>query len=372
MPVPNENTTTPTADDVVEGALAAATASLVADGNTPTNEPAPDPVDPQPGDANPPPDSAPKAPEGDGATDPDDNAPATGTPKPDDKKTVEPTDPAADDPAVVPDPAGGMKRPSDEFGTLPETYKAETRERFEKMKDSYDALHTRTVEAEGLAQKWVDTIASTGADHEQFGAMLSYFSAVNSNTPEGLQRAYDMMMGEATALAKKLGKPAPGYSPIDEHADLKARVENEELSVEDAIELASARALRLLGQERVTMTQQQQRESLQLEQDTRTALAEITAFGEAQKRLDPTGFAAKTDAMTAAVNTVVAELPPSRWLPAIQKLYAAAPAPRPVPTTPQPRVPDSIRPGGNLGAGGAIAKEPGSAYEAARMALQRA
>jgi len=340
------------------GARAALDAALA-------GEPIPEPVvDPQPGNALPPPDSEQRAPEGDGATDPADNAPQPAEPKPDEHKTVEPTDPLADDPAVeVPGEDGGgpTKRPSDEFGELPKDVSAKTRDRFDSMRTKYDELHSRFEEAHGMEQKWVETVQSTGATPEQFGGALSYLKAVNSGTKEGMEQAYEMMSGELSVLAKQLGREVPGsYDPLTEHADLAQRVDDGLLERADALEIAQARAGRTLD----SGVSAQRQEQASIQQQHEAALADVTSYGAQMKASDPQ-YGVKAQAIKPIVERVIAALPPAQWAQAIKEAYNAVTiaAPAPAPSITAPLRPTST-PGGN-----GVVKEPGNPREALDMAL---
>lgn len=371
---PNETDThiEPAAEALVDvsntGALAALEAYL-------SGEPAPVPAqpDPKPGDALPPPDSAPRAPEGDGESDPDDNAPPSDPPKPDDKKTVVPTPDSADDPTTPPLTPGAPKRPSDEFGELPKDAKAETRERFETMKTKYDGLSQERDNYRDQASKWVETVQSTGATPDQFGMALGYLKAVNAGTPEGLNEAYEMMLGELQTIAKALGKDIPGIvDPLEDFPDLKARVDDDEatnpLTREDALQIAQSRRVATMRQEAQTQTQQSQAQT----NAVNAGLTAVKAFGEGKRVSDPL-FAQKTAAIKPLVERVVANLPPDQWLGAVQELYANAnvAAPPHAPTQANdPPLNTPLRPTSVPGPGGNHDKTPGSAYEAVDMMLK--
>lgn len=363
-PVENDDTHIEPAEAMLQapdaGALAAVTAAL-------NGEPAPEPpkADPQPGDAPPKPDNEERAPEGDGATDPDDNAPATDPPKPDDKKTVEKTDPAKDDPAVeVP---GQPKRPSDEFGELEKDVPVKTRERFEALRTGYDKLAGERDSAVEQANKWVETVQSTGASPDQFGMTLQYLQNVNSGTPEGLATAYDMMLVELTVLAKALGREVPGIvDPLAEHKDLLDRVEDETLDRASALEIAQARATSRLAQ--ATRTAQTQTNDAKAASDA--GLQAVTDFGTRMRASDP-AYMQKAAAITPIIERIIGSLPPDQWVGAIEEAYNAVahitasppPVADPVVTTPKP-----LRPTSTPGSGDVV-KQPGSALEAVNAAL---
>jgi hypothetical protein len=371
MPNPNEEHVEPAPEMLGEvsnaGALAAIDAAL-------SGQPAPTPpvetpkADPQPGDALPPPDSAPQAPEGDGATDPNDNAPASEPPKPDDKKTEVPTDPKADEPAVDPKPDGGMqKKPSDEFGELDKDVPPKTRERFETMKGRYDAVVGERDAFKQQASEWVETVKSTGATPEQFGMSLNYLKLVNDGTPESLQKAYDIMAGEMAVLAEALGREVPGvHDPLAKHPDLAKRVEEDTLDRADALEIAAGRQRTKLAEASATAATAGGEQQAAVD----AGLRAVAAYGDVKRTTDP-HYAAKTAAIKPLVERVVANLPPDQWAQSIKELYEAQPDPV-VAAAPPPVVPQTpIRPTSTPGVGGGLDKKPGNALEAVNAALSQ-
>jgi hypothetical protein len=330
--------------------------------------PAPDPEpapDPQPGDPNPGPDSAPKAPEGDGATDPSDNAPQDPVPKPDDKKTVEPTDPKADDPKVeVPgkDGGGAQKKPSDEFGSLDERVSEKTRERFNTMKGRYDEVTADLEAARETNRKWIETVKSTGMTPEQFGGHLEYMRLATSSAPADNEAAFERLQEAYLVMAKKLGKPVAGaYDPLDEYPDLKQQVEdgaNRQL----VLEVAQSRRRAALDQSH----QQQVQQVGAVERQANEALAEVQQFGAQMRAADPL-YAEKSAAIRDYVADVVAELPPDQWLPKIKAKWATINV-QPAAPPPPPPVNTGMRQGN--GPGPSTAKEPASVFEAVQQGMQ--
>src|SRR5688572_17464489 len=90
-------------------------------------------------------------------------------------KPAEPATPAPD-PLAEPDKP---KRPSDEFGELDARTSEATRERFNKLKSTYDEVYAEREEARAYAQQWQDTIAATRASPEQFTTTLRYLETLN-------------------------------------------------------------------------------------------------------------------------------------------------------------------------------------------------
>lgn len=292
-------------------------------------------------------------------------------------------EPAADpakgaEPATPEKPAEpAEKKPSDEFGDLPENTKAETRERFTKLKTSYDETFTEletlkqqhndlTQRAEGFANE----IKATGTTPEQFGIMMRYIGMVNSDKVEDARAAFDIIKGEYQALARRLGEDAPGFDLLDDHSDLKKRYDDGELSREDAVELASARNLKKAQQ---TPTQPAKAEPApDADQKQQVATRELARVGATIRQLDP-HYAAKKDQLIALSTEIIKSEPdPLKWADKIMAGYSKIPNPAPAaPATPKTVVQQPIRPGATNSSGGQVSKRPASAEEAVDLALSQ-
>jgi hypothetical protein len=179
------------------------------------------------------------------------------------------------------------------------------------------------------------------------------------------------MSNELSALAQALGKPAPGvYDPLSEHSDLQQRVNDGEISTEDAHELASARAARALSQTH----QQQQQQQADDQQEIQTALADVRRLGEQLQLADPS-FAAKMPYMEPIVTAAVKSgAPPSQWRAMIESAYNGLPAMPAVATPTESKVsnaPDPLRPTGPGPSQANLEKEPNSIFEAVSQSLER-
>jgi hypothetical protein len=296
-----------------------------------------------------------------------------------DEGVVAATPEAPEQPAEVPEPeapapepvaeaAAPEPRPSDEFGTLPENAKAETRERFEKMREAYDAQHREvatlrdTLKAAGIedvaklpalakaakdANDLIGMVSDTGADAEQFGLTLDYLSLVNKAVKGDVgaaQKALAIWRREGEQLAALAGEEVQGiHDPIAAHADLVAAIEQGDMTRKAAGEVARARQTLALRQAADT-----QSASVQTAEQAQTAGRNaLVAFDQQMTAADP-HYAAKRPALNEMVSFIRQTLPPDKWLAATQAAYAKIPAPVvAAPAPPQPRVPvGPVRPSG--------------------------
>lgn len=243
--------------------------------------------------------------------------------------------------------------------------KPKTIERFKALTNRVRELETEREQIPALTQqaqaavKWEEAVLSTGADPEQFARTMGYLQVINRGTIEQKRQALTQLQEEVKWLSKEIGVKADGYDPLDEHEDLKARVQRGEIDEADALDLVEARRLK---KERDQGTEQQSR--AQLEQ---TALAQITALGNELKAKDPM-FAHKLKVLGPTIKVIQARVHPSEWRDEVEKAYKALPkmAP-PAPAKPRPTTPP-MRPSG----GGAEMKPEVTSTNAFSMGVKAA
>jgi len=260
---------------------------------------------------------------------PDANPPAEPPPADDDADDGAPVDADVSD-----DDAGDDGTGAAQPGAVPDDDEREAgppprrQKRFRELKDELDML--KPLAERG--KEWEQTIQATGASPEQFGNMLNYLSAINSGDPAQMGKAYEAMQAELAWLGKQLGKPAPGYDPLAEHAELQAQIEQGVLSREAAQELIAARRQQAIYSERQQQSiQQQQRQAAQQQ-----ALDAVAVLGDKLRAQDGALFKTRFKAIEPMVAVIQDSLPPAQWAAAIEKAYQAAPVIAATPRAPAP------------------------------------
>jgi len=196
---------------------------------------------------------------------------------------------------------------------------------------------------------------------------LEYLSAVNSQSPEGLEKAYEFLNREMETIGRLLGKPVNGYDPLEEHADLKQKVADGYLDKDDALEIAQARGIKTLPKKLSEARAAQPAPSMTPQE----GISSLAALGAELKASDPT-YDAKYASLKPIVEAVVANTPPHLWQATIRDAYKkiTLPAVAAVPAAPRPIAPTPIRQTqAGSGAGTGMKREVGSAMEAVNQAL---
>lgn len=200
-----------------------------------------------------------------------------------------------------------------------------TQKRFRELSERAAEVETLRPDAE-RGRQWEETIKSTGADPQQMGNALNYLAAINSGDPAAMGQAYDFMQQEMAWLAKQLGRPAPGYDPLAEHADLSKQVTDGDMTRAAAEELIRTRRAAELQQGSQQRQRQQAEQEASAEQAHQQALQQVGALGQQLRAADPL-FEAKFKSIQPMVAVIQSTLPPQQWAAAIQQAYLAAPAP---------------------------------------------
>lgn len=247
---------------------------------------------------------------------------ADGDPQPEadsqpDTSAVEPVQPA--EPAPEPDAVDAELK---DLGITHERTQKRFRELSERAAEA-DALRPQVERA----QQWEETVQSTGATPEQMGNALGYLSAINSRDPQQMAKAYDFMQQEMAWLAKELGRPAPGYDPLSEHAELAKQVAAGDLTRQAAEELIQARRTLAMQQDTQQRQRQQFEQQTAAEQAQEQAVQQVQTLGAQLRAADPQHFDAKFKAIQPMVRVIQTSLPPQQWAAAIQQAYMAAPTP---------------------------------------------
>lgn len=224
--------------------------------------------------------------------------------------------------------------------------------------EAVTALQTRAQRADD----WERTVTSTGATPEQFGQMLGALHALNSGDPQQLAQASQWLSGALAQVNKTIGKEAPGYDPLDEHADLKRAVEDGDIDRKYALELAEGRAHRTQASAAAERRSRTSYSEQVREQTLKQASDDVTALNAELQKSDPQ-FAAKLQRLAPALKQIPESVAPEKWVSTIRKMFAET-----VIETPKPAVSTSpMRP---QGGGGTMKRQPKDEMEAFDMGLE--
>lgn len=153
--------------------------------------------------------------------------------------TDEPTDPEAKKPEDEPAPAD--YDPADISDEELQAMKPDARNRFQDLANERNTIVKRVEELQTYQRDVQETIKAANSSPEQIADMLEFTRMENSDNPEDKRAALNLAVKKVEALSAELGVKVPGTDILAGHKDLSDRVENGEIEISDAEELAVAR-----------------------------------------------------------------------------------------------------------------------------------
>lgn len=124
---------------------------------------------------------------------------------------------------------------------IPSNLKAETKVRFEKLVESNQDLKSQVDELEEYKQNSQDIFAATGSTSEQMAETFELLRLSNSNNREDNLDAMKALGRITKSLARRIGEKIPGDDLLEDHPDLKEKVEKLEMTLLDAEDSAVTR-----------------------------------------------------------------------------------------------------------------------------------
>lgn len=255
-----------------------------------------------------------------------------GAPKPAEEQKPAEDVPPAKDPATEEAP----KTAEQEEAELLDVVKSERgKERIRQVIAERKAL-------EGDLKEIRELIGSTKMNPDQFSQTLEYGRLINSTDEKDLRVALEMVDRERSYLCEKLGIEQPGIDLLTGHEDLKAAVDNMEITRDKAVELAKYRKQQADQQQRQEFQQRTESDRQAFQQTVTQAATTMEAYLET--RANEADHPAKMQMIAnhfqnpANLQEFVSTYKPDQWLATIKMMYDNIVVPRqPTPAAaPQP------------------------------------
>ena len=192
------------------------------------------------------------------------------------------------------------------------------------------------VERAKAADSFEQALQETGAPPEDFGLAMDVLRKLNSGDMALANEAYDALVDQLRALSPILGRSLEGIDPLT--PELREMVEDGSLTEEIAIELNAKRKREEIASQS-TVQAETANQATQVEQTVR---AELTNLGNSYATQDPF-YAEKQAVLIPILQTIMANLPPEKWVEATKDAYLRIPNPAPK-APPAPPVQNPIRP----------------------------
>lgn len=153
----------------------------------------------------------------------------------------------------------------EELAEFPEDLKAhvkeETSKRFNELTKRLHNYRQEIHKSERESAAMRQALQSFNTTPENVSRLANFSRALTESSPQSLEYAWNEMVMFGQQLAQMLGRPWPvgqGYSPLDQHPDLKKAVDEFNMEEGEALRIAAERARGTLQNESVQRTQRQQ------------------------------------------------------------------------------------------------------------------
>ena len=221
--------------------------------------------------------------------------------KSEEKPEVE--DEADDD--VYSEPAGLKPKAQERFRGLVEDNKSKT-EQLDKAEFALKEIHK--------------TVSESNMSPEEFGYLIDYGRMAVSKKPEELEYALQTAQNEIIRISQLLGKEVPGVDLLADQPELQKRVDDYELSRDDALRIAKSER-ELASYKQVQTQQRDQQQVATKQQDVQQqSLDQVRAYMGKMKSTD-INFSAKEARLVEQAAKVRQNYPPEQWPTIIQDLY---------------------------------------------------
>lgn len=254
-----------------------------------------------------------------------------------------PAEPAAED-----KPADEAKPGDESQPKTPEQEEADLLDgvKSERGRERIKAVFAERKQLEADITEFRELVTSTGMSAQEFAQTLEFGRLVNSGDEKNIRVALEMVEGQRAMLYQKLGIEAPGVDLLDGQDDLKAAVENMEITRERAVELAKYRKTEAAKTAQVQRETEVAQSQEQFRQTVSSASQQMEAYLETRKnevdhqaRMKVLGeHFGKPENLQVFVKTYQ----PNQWMPTLKMMYdgivvpkaASAPAPQPLRSRP--------------------------------------
>lgn len=223
------------------------------------------------------------------------------------------------------DPTKPLVKPD---ASMPEGLTPKAQERFQVLANTNKELTAKVTEYEPIVQSALglqEVFKTNGVKREQFDQAMEVVGLMNRGDLEGALRVLDE---QRAMISLHLGRPLPGADALANHPDLRAEVDNLQLTEARALEIARDRAARQsqqAAQQRQRQEQQHQQQedqaAQQHEQAVRTGQLAVDKFCKA-RMADDMDYARIEPMLLAEIQGGLLQgIHPAQWPRIVEKTY---------------------------------------------------
>ena len=208
----------------------------------------------------------------------------------------------------------------DDIYSEPAGLKPKAQERFRGLVEDNKSKTEQLDKAEFALKEIHKTVSESNMSPEEFGYLIDYGRMAVSKKPEELEYALQTAQNEIIRISQLLGKEGEGVDLLADQPELKKRVDDYELSREDALRIAKSER-ELASYKQVQTQQRDQQQVATKQQDVQQqSLDQVRAYMGKMKSTD-INFSAKEARLVDQAAKVRQNYPPEQWPTVIQDLY---------------------------------------------------
>lgn len=217
----------------------------------------------------------------------------------------------------------GEKQEEEDLYQLPEEVKGKkARDRFHKLANGNKQLSQEVQELKTQISSINEAFAKTKCDSKEIANGLELLRLLKSNDSSELEKAWSMIEKARQSLAISLGKKDSGVDSLQDYPDLKQRVEELELTEDDALEIAQARMKRKLEEQSSSEQQQQLMAEEQYKEQAREAENTINEMERQWLAEDP-DYMSKRKIIMDDLREIADQYYPHQWPMVVKQIYTS-------------------------------------------------
>jgi hypothetical protein len=203
---------------------------------------------------------------------------------------------------------------------MPEGLKPKAEERFQNLVNDNKEKAAYIEQANEALNNMQEAVNQSGLDAEGFGVLINFARMANSNDPQDRKEAFKLIKSEYQRQAQFLGEKVDGVDLLADFPELKSRVEDFELSEDDALKIANAERLIAQQQEASQRSNQEAEKKKEMNAEKENALNEVGIFMNSMKKAD-IDFESKNSKLMGMVDDIRNGYPANQWPSVIKHLY---------------------------------------------------
>ena len=236
---------------------------------------------------------------------------------PDEPESKEPDEPEAKEEEPKEDE---VEDSEPDIHEMPEGLKPKAEERFQSLVNDNKEKAAYIEQANEALENMQEAVKHSGLDAESFGHLIDFARMANSNDPQDRKEAFKLIKSEYQRQAQFLGEKVDGVDPLKDFPDLRSRVEDYELSEDDALKIANAERLMAQQKEASQRSNQEAEKQKEMSAEKENALSEVGVFMNSMKKAD-IDFESKNSKLMGMVEDIRNGYPANQWPSVVKHLY---------------------------------------------------